>query len=835
MSLNKLTFYLQISVLVLLTQIALFSQQSSPIGIIDSLETELSNQEGKKAVELLIEIAERSKELAPEKTIKYGNQALDMLETMDEPDLKAKALTSIATVYSNLGFFEHAAENLTQALAITEKLGNNDDIANSLNEFGQMYSRQKAFEKALEFFNRSLHIREQIKDKQGEAVSRNNIGNIYLSMGKLDDAKENYLISLDIKREIGDKAGIAKTLNNLGTIERLKGNSEEAMDFFRQAANVAEEIGDEKNLAYTYLEMGEYSVKLGRFGDALRYLEQAQELAQSNGLQEILRNAYYNLKEYYDARGQVGNELLYFERFTTLHDSIVNADAEAKDAVTQFIYGTDLQQKDQELSETKEQLDSVSLYTTIIIVVLLIVLAIIGFQFATIKRRTDSKVNRMKEDLGYMEGELKRFDEKLEQQVKEQSSWLQNELQKKKEVEEELKKKLEKAEESSEMKIAFLSKMGHEIRIPFNNIIGFANVLKEELVKYDDKSLFNYAELINNSAEKLLHLLNDIIDLSQIESNDIQLELKPVTISSIIRDTVEDFGKMADQKNIDLSLKITNVPEAIADEKRLQQVVSNIIRNAILMTDKGSVNIETGFDKESNHITVKVEDTGIGVSSDNLALLFEPFRKEVLGQARPFEGDALGLPIAKRLIKLMDGHIEANSIKNIGTTIQVSIPAVASEYTAPPKIESPKLPETESGETEKAAEKPNEGPQILVVEDDTTTQEFLNLILNKVGNVTIIGDGEKALDNLSEKADKNEFYDLVLLDIGLPAPLDGIKLLEEIRTRFPHYKDVPFIAQTAYATIKDKEKILKAGFDKYIAKPIHKKVLLDTVSQVLEA
>ncbi len=387
----------------------------------------------------------------------------------------------------------------------------------------------------------------------------------------------------------------------------------------------------------------------------------------------------------------------------------------------------------------------------------------------------------------------------------------------------ELKKTLKKAEDANYLKNAFLGIISHEIRTPLNGIIGFSSLLETELSLLENKELYEFAEGIQQSGDRLLNLLNNIIDISKLEANDIDIDLHPCKIDEIVNNIFELFVFVANEKGLAFKSKLSEVPQVIADNAKLMRVIHIIVDNAIKYTQSGFVNITCSFVPDTNEVLVRVKDTGTGIEANYQKHLFEAFRQESSGMSRSYQGAGLGLPLAKRLLDLMHGRIMINSMQNVGTTVDIYIPCE----------------KTVSGSYEPIMDTEALAPQIgkldiFIVEDDRMNRMVLQKILHKSGQVTMAVDGDETMKIVSERYKKGHLFQVMLFDINLPSPWDGIKLLHTIRAEYKEYRYVPFIAQTAYAMAGDREKMIDAGFDDYLAKPINKNELMTIIVNQLE-
>ncbi|MBN1198981.1 MAG: response regulator [Bacteroidales bacterium] len=394
-----------------------------------------------------------------------------------------------------------------------------------------------------------------------------------------------------------------------------------------------------------------------------------------------------------------------------------------------------------------------------------------------------------------------------------------------------LKKALKRAEQENFQKNTFLSNLSSEIRTPLNNIIGFASLLETETSLIENKELFEYARGISESGDRLINLLNNIIDISRIESHEVDIVLKPCSVSTILSSVAQLYVFKANDQKIKFNIINKDIPEALADDKVLTKVLGGIVDNAIKYTEKGFVNISSGFERKTNEINIRVKDSGCGIDPTYLREIFNAFRRESPGYSTELQGTRLGLPIAKRLVEMMDGKIGIESKKGEGTTVTISLKAATEnlELLVEEVVESPPS-ETEAPRKTKLLQ----DLRIFIVEDDMMNSMVLVQMTKSLGTVTTAVNGEATLKIIADQESKGERFDIMLFDINLPPPYDGVKLMQEIRKRYPVYNQIPFIAQTAYAMTGDREKLLESGFDDYIAKPINKSELYTIMKNQLK-
>ncbi len=440
--------------------------------------------------------------------------------------------------------------------------------------------------------------------------------------------------------------------------------------------------------------------------------------------------------------------------------------------------------------------------------------------------RIKEKYLKVQEDYGLFQQTVMKERQQLEGMIQERTNALEEQLRETRAKELELKKTLKRLTDASYLKNAFLANMSHEIRTPLNGIIGFASLLETELAMMEDKELYNYASGIQQSGDRLLNLINNIIEISRIQANEIDVELHPCQPSTIINNACEPLIFSANEKGLKFKTKLLETPQVIADESKLMRVLHIIIENAIKYTESGFVTVSTAIDPTGRDLIIRVKDTGIGMERSYMNYLFDAFRQENAGYSRPYQGAGLGLPLAKKLLDLMHGQITVQSEKGIGTTVEISLPLLVPAQPGTQVVEAEPKPLANAPEIGKL--------DIFVVEDDRMNRMVLQKLLARTGVITMAVDGAETMKIVSERHKKGHIFQVMLFDINLPAPWDGVKLLQQIRTDFPAYKQVPFIAQTAYAMAGDKERFLDAGFDDYIAKPVNKNELLTKIEQQLK-
>lgn len=386
-------------------------------------------------------------------------------------------------------------------------------------------------------------------------------------------------------------------------------------------------------------------------------------------------------------------------------------------------------------------------------------------------------------------------------------------LQMRAKAEKELIRAKEKAEESDRLKSAFLTNMSHEFRTPMNGILGFTELLKEGGL---DKALRNeFIQSIEQSGQRMLSTVNDLIDISMIESGQAKVEYSEVDINQLIESHYSLFYREAEEKSIKLSRK-TSLPSSEAviytDKAKLTSILSNLIKNAVKYTNSGWVDF--GYARKNDMLEFYISDTGIGIPDDRQHAVFERFVQADVSDTRAFQGSGLGLSISWEYVEMLGGKIWVESEEGKGSNFFFTIP-YRQKDTARVEAEDPS--NANSGEDLKNL-------KIIIAEDDESAQSFLKAILKKRSReIYFTVTGQETVDMCYKHPDT----DVILMDMKMPE-MNGYEATRRIRE---FNRDVTIIAQTAYALKGDKNKTLDAGCDDYIAKPIKKQKLLNIISQ----
>lgn len=374
-----------------------------------------------------------------------------------------------------------------------------------------------------------------------------------------------------------------------------------------------------------------------------------------------------------------------------------------------------------------------------------------------------------------------------------------------------------KANEMNKVKSNFFANMSHELRTPLIGVLGFSEILEDELAGNSD--LAKMAQTIRASGQRLMRTLNFILDSAKLESSKTQINLQEINIVAQLHEITELYKSVAEKKKLVYTFS-TAQEEIICtiDPALFASIFDNLINNALKFTDKGSVSVILSI--ENDRAVIKVIDTGIGIAVEEQDHVWEEFRQASEGLGRHYEGTGLGLTISKKYSELMGGYISMYGKPGLGSTFVVSFPLTNIETNLNNEAGANNIKRYKSTHN-------HQDINILYVEDDEVSANFVSLLLQGHYNLNIAKNGREAIRMAKEKS-----YHAILMDINLGHDMNGLTTSEKIRA-IEGYKDIPIIACTAYAMQNEKDDFLLHGLKHYISKPFTGYELLSTLDNVL--
>ncbi len=586
--------------------------------------------------------------------LRFHMAALDMVDSLKQPQTKSIILNNIGVVYRRIDNFQSALLYHMKALKIADSLDDSRTKAIAINSIGNIYMSLEKYDEALNYFRQSLAIEYKRKNNLGLAINLNNIGSVYQAKGSLDSAYSYYMQSMNINKQINSEKGIAICHADIGDIYFDKKEYRNALSQYKTAEDIFKKTNDKIYLANSYLKEGKVLVTIDRPVEGEESLKKALAISLKIGSKVISEKAYRWLAKAYKKQEKYKLALESFEMSNNLQDSINNIAIQKNIIRMQIQY--DLENKETEIAllqqqqqinklELKKQRAANLLMLVILIFILLGTLLLAYFIF------TRNQKNKL----------LQEKNQEIEKAQKALEKYSQDLLKAKKE-----------ADRSNRAKSEFLANISHEFRTPLNSVIGFTDLM---LSNEQDTEKCDRLSIIKSSSKSLLVLLNDILDLSKIEAGKLEITCQPVEVVKTIEEIYKLFKINTDKKGIIFNKTIQKeFPEKVVfSEIRLRQILFNVIGNAVKYTDEGKIDITAEFTEAENpdkiNFCITITDTGRGISNQDIERIFKPFVQ--LADSSNQQGTGLGLTITKRLIESMGGKLEVQSTVGIGTTFCV--------------------------------------------------------------------------------------------------------------------------------------------------------------------
>lgn len=371
---------------------------------------------------------------------------------------------------------------------------------------------------------------------------------------------------------------------------------------------------------------------------------------------------------------------------------------------------------------------------------------------------------------------------------------------------------LVKAEASDKLKTAFINNISHEIRTPLNGILGFTEMSLNPDTTPEDHELF--FSVIKRSSKRLLNTITSYMDISMLVSGTMEISRRPSNFDKLVKEINADFAEMSASKSLELNVRIPEVADPMivnTDIEKLRKIISHLLDNAFKFTQKGSITF--GYEIKDKDFEFSVSDTGTGIKTEALSVIFDAFMQADVSSTRGYEGSGLGLTIANGLVKLLGGNLRIDTERGKGSTFYFTLPFSENPILTPLKpVDATKPPETLTK------------PIILVAEDDDSNFKYIEIVLIYAGyNVIRAENGIEAVDILREHPE----ISLVLMDIKMPL-MDGFEASRQIRTFLPK---LPIIALTAHVTAEDENLAISSGCNEYVTKPVSKAKLLEIIEE----
>lgn len=729
--------------------------------------------------------------------LRYYNDAIELYRAADNPVGISNAMNNIGAIYNVQGNDAKAIEYFLESLRYAEEADNGYRIGTALLNVGVVYTNKpQYYEQGIKDLKRAIVELEKIDYQLGIGVAYGHLGEIFLERGQLDSALYNLDISEKIFLEIGEDSWHSFALNLIGKAYMQAGDYETAIQTLERAIDLAErresplEVGNATlGLANVYRAQNDYPKALES------YLE-AEAVFSKMEATEGLKDTYKGLAEIYERQAENREALRYYKLYSNFKDTLYSV--ATSDQVRNLNFTYEMEKKEAEIAQlnTENQLQETqvqkarALRNFFVVLILFIVLVAVGVVVQLQMRKKNWERQRA-----------------LDQQTK---------------LNEGLK-------QVNQLKDQFLANTSHELRTPLNGIIGLADSLIDGVAGPLPREAVDNLDMIASSGKRLINLVNDILDFSKLKNFDIDLLRRPINLHALTNIVLRNNAPLVKGKSIELINAIPkDLPPAYGDENRLQQILYNLIGNAVKFTESGFIKVDAKL--MNDQIRLSVEDTGIGIAADKQQEIFQEFVQADGSISREYTGSGLGLSISKRLVELHGGELWVQSELGKGATFFFTLPVSDQKATTLSVGRERSTVNTPVAEVENvpvaatAAPLPLNGEKrnrILVVDDEPINQQvFKNHLTGQNFELIQAMNGEEAIKIIEQ----DPKFDLVLLDVMMPR-MSGYEVCQQIRKRYLP-SELPIIMVTAKNQLQDVVEGLSMGANDYLPKPFHKEELL---------
>ncbi|MBM4171305.1 MAG: tetratricopeptide repeat protein [Ignavibacteria bacterium] len=626
---------------------------------LDSLIKSISTKPDTTRIRILTDYCWEFRSKDPEKAIKSGYLAFNLAEKINNKSLQAKAINLIGVVYRNLGNFDKALSNYKKALQFAEEAKDSMQIAYSYNNIGGIYRlegnnklaldyilqalkffekigdkkgaafctinvgliyrNQESYLKALEYLNYTSRLRDEINDKPGKALALNLIAEVYFAMNEINVALKYYKEVEDLYHEVDDKKGLASVWNGIGGVYYLKKDYNTALEYRSKALELCIRIKYIEGEISSYNGLIMIYAMLNRFDKAEENLNRAKKSISNIRAAYLELNCYKSWSEYYELKKDYKQALLYNREYIALKDSVLSQEnielvssMEAAYKSEKMAKENSLLLKDNELQKKQRN------YFLIIAALVLVIGAILYNRYRAMKVVSD------------------------------------------------------KYRELNIVKDKFFRIIAHDLRTPFNTILGYSEILKEDFNDLIDEEKLSLASDIHESANQSFLLLENLLVWSQAHSGSIEFKPKKMNLLNLINESISVHKTTARSKNLLLEINCPSDLEIVADEQMITTVIRNLVSNSIKFTETGKISVIVT--RLNGDIKFIVRDTGIGMDEDTKSKLFKLDQYITYRGTRGEKGTGLGLLLCKEFIEKHDGKIWIESEINKGSDCIFTIP-----------------------------------------------------------------------------------------------------------------------------------------------------------------
>jgi signal transduction histidine kinase/DNA-binding response OmpR family regulator len=731
----------------------------------------------------------------------HATEALRISRQLHYASGTGTALKYMALYYWVTGDYDPATKYAIEMLRTFEATSNVLGLSQAYNLLGLIHERSQDFEKAKYYYTKALEIRQKAGLKRDVAYSFNSLGSLYYNLAKYDEAGEYFQKSLKIRKELKDEDGLSQTYGNLAVIFMKKKEYTAAVEYFQTALAILDKLGNKYRTMVNYTNLGEVYIYLKKYDEAGRYLQAALAMATTLHHKEVLAEVYDKLTLLESATGQHEQALAYLELKHLYLDSIYTEKKAKQIAEVEARYQTE--KKDQTILALQQQKEIQNL-KQLYLVLGLLAMSLIAAAIYFLQRSHHRKVSGLLENQKSLNLRL---------------------------------------QEADQLKSNLFANISHEFRTPLTLILTPIEdkLASPSLAASEKESL----RLVARNANRLLSLVNQLLDLTKLEAKKMELVVQQGDLKKFLTVVSASFDSLAENKNIRFEKSIAlEAFDSWFDADKLEKIVNNILFNAFKFTPEGGqVRFVIAQSPQTNDLEITISDTGKGIPEDEQQHIFSPFYQSRQAADDARFGTGLGLSLVKELVNLYQGTIQLTSVLHEGTTLRITLPQtkerlpvfavfmeeISAAGSLATKPAADLLPRHHDEINEEAALE-REGMHedtVLIVEDNDDLRNYIASTLQGEFVTLTAKDGIEGYALAVER-----IPDLVISDVMMPN-LDGMGLTEKLKAdeRTSH---IPVVLLTAKADRGSKIEGLQTGADDYLSKPFSSEELRIRIANLIE-
>lgn len=644
-----------------------YSQKQSTI---DSLSQLLDKTQDSSKVAILRQLSWEYRSLDTTQALNYGNQALELSEKLNLKHEQADILGRLGVIKRNQGNYSKALDYYFRGLEIAQKNNYKTLQAFEFNNIGDIYNRIGIYDQAVAYVHKALNLSIQLKDKYTLSYIYHMLGLIQKNLSMPDSALFYFKKSLEIRKELNLQSSIATSYVYIGSIYQTKGNYDSSYINYNLALEKYIQMNDQSGIALCYKYIGVYYNQKKEYTKALKNFEKSLELIKRFGDLQIQKDAAEGIKYAYEKLGDYKKALHYQEFMTKLKDSITNNFYVQKITRLTENYKFEIKNQEQEiLRKQKEKIlnDKIDYQKTqkgffIIAFVLMVILVGIIVFFYYGKNKAYSALNQKNLEIAGLNNDLVLANSKIRSQKEEIESQIEI-----------LQEQHDKLEILNSTKDKLFSIIAHDLRGPFTSIIGFSELLKENIYNSKVEDLEEMVNHINHGGINTLKILDNLLNWAKTQTHQVNINLENVNISTIINEVLNGSTTLVNSKKVQLKYLDTIDYKVYVDQNMVSTILRNLVSNSIKYSNQGG-EINISVKQKDNHVEVSVQDNGVGMTDEIKNKLFATnVNTSTLGTANE-RGTGLGLVICNEFVKKLNGEIWVESEVGKGSIFTFSLP-----------------------------------------------------------------------------------------------------------------------------------------------------------------